>query len=270
MKICVSAVTSAAAVVALAGAASADFQTILNFGYETATNQAVTNSPSGFLQDSDTTNSQTGTDNIILSAGARGTWNGGGAPVASADEAAMSTFIAIDNRHTSEWLVDDGTFAPGGPQQVSGDSWSNVSTGAFTPGDSTIGGPGIGTAIGFGGLGMTGNHPTAEIALSGGTFVGVFATRFVVDAGSTVTGAAGATTDMLFTDSFLFPANGRSGLGPTVTRGDGTPMAAYFELSAGAGPNGADVIDLYIVEVPAPGAAALLGLGGLAGLRRRR
>ncbi|MEO1128250.1 MAG: hypothetical protein AAFX05_00915 [Planctomycetota bacterium] len=268
MKMSVSAVLTAAGIVAIAGTASATFDSILNLGYDSSSNQASTTSATGFFQDAGIA-AGLATDGVITAAAANGVWNNEFV-TQNGDNFAMSTFIAVDNRHQSEWLFNDTSFLPGGPQVASG-VWSLVSTGAFASGDTTIGGPGVGTAIAFGSVGA--EHPTAPIAVTDGTFNGIFAGRFVIEAGALIRGAVGATittTGGAATESFQFPANGRSGFGPATTVG-GEPIGAYFELSAGAGPNGQDVIDLYILDgVPTPGTAAVLGLAGLAGMRRRR
>jgi hypothetical protein len=267
MKMSVSAVLTAAGIVAIAGTASATFDSILNIGYDSASNQASTTSLGGFYRDGNA--SGYASDNIIISGTPGGTWNID--VVANNGNAwANNTFIGVDNRATGDWLFSDGSNLPGGPQIVAG-TWSPVSTGVFAGGDTTIGGPGVGTAIGYGSTGA--EHPTGSIVVTDGTFNGVFGGRFVIDAGALIRGAVGATvttTGGAATESFQFPANGRSGFGPAVTVG-GEPLGAYFELSAGAGPDGRDVIDLYILDgVPTPGTAAVLGLAGLAGMRRRR
>jgi hypothetical protein len=256
---------TAAAVLAIAGTSQAAFTGILNMGYDSAANQATTTSPGGFYRNASAAGYAS--DNIIISGTPAGTWNLGGLAPNNGDAWATNTFIGVDNRNTTAWLFDAGTFLPGGPQIVAG-TWSPVSTGVFAGGDNSIGGAGVGTAIGYGSTGA--EHPTAPIAVSEGTFTGVFAGRFVVDAGSLVQGAVGATTDGQ-TASFPFPANGRSGAGTVVDRGDGTLIAAYFDLFENAGDGGRDVIDLYLLEgIPTPGTAAILGLAGLAGVRRRR
>jgi hypothetical protein len=256
---------TAAAVLAIAGTSQAAFTGILNMGYDSAANQATTTSPGGFYRNAFTAGGYA-TDQIIISGTPGGTWNIDPVP-GNGDAWATNTFIAVDNRNTSGWLFNDSSFLPGGPQIVAG-TWSPVSTGVFAGGDTSIGGAGVGTAIGFGSTGA--EHPTGPISVSEGTFTGVFAGRFVVDAGSLVQGAVGATTDGQ-TASFPFPANGRSGAGTVVDRGDGTLIAAYFDLFENAGDGGRDVIDLYLLEgIPTPGTAAILGLAGLAGVRRRR
>ncbi|MEO1128249.1 MAG: hypothetical protein AAFX05_00910 [Planctomycetota bacterium] len=258
---------TAAAVLAIAGTSQAAFTGILNLGYDSAANTASATG-SGFYKDATAEFPTNGyaTDGVIISAASGGVWNNGFVNN-NADAFAASTHIAVDNRNSSAWLFNDGSFLPGGPQITAG-PWSVVSTGSFTSGDATIGGAGVGTAIGFGSVGA--EQPTGPISVSEGTFTGVYAGRFVVDAGALVGGAVGATTDGQ-TASFPFPANGRSGAGAVVDRGDGTLIAAYFDLAEGAGPDGRDVIDLYLLEgIPTPGTAAILGLAGLAGARRRR
>lgn len=173
------------------------------------------------------------------------------------------------NNASDNFYIAAGVYAPGFTTRSSG-------LVAFTPGTDL--GPVISAGVFSGGSFIAGPAIASGPSPAGAGAEGIFLARFTVRDGVTVQGPrvnliGGGFNINPALDGAAVPVAGVTG-GALALRSylvaDNVDITdAGFELVRG-GFGTVDVYDIWLVEVPAPGAIALFGAAGLAGLRRRR
>ena len=186
--------------------------------------------------------------------------------------------------YANGWVAQNTT-RPAFPGTYAAGTWHAIHTGeapaagAPVTADSASGliignvvGAAIGNTLGPGGTGPLGFNlegvpavPSAPTNFPelGGAGEAVFLGRYTVD-GGTIAGTISVAVPQPGDDFATFGFDVDSTAGAPVFNGNGSGLGLYLrDIGQGS-------FDIYLTDIPTPGAAALLGVAGLAGIRRRR